>query len=88
MASVKIAPPPDTLPRAIQARGVRHNTLRDLDVDVPLGQPAHPNGLDLARGQQKDPPTLGVCRGERAFEPLSRLTESNRRPTLTERHRP
>ena len=79
----KIAPPPDTLPRAIQARGVRHNTLRDLDVDVPLWRTVVIAGVS---GSGKTSLAMGTLYAEglhRFLEGLS--TYSRRRLTQAER---
>ncbi|GIF56152.1 hypothetical protein [Asanoa iriomotensis] len=83
MAPSKIAPPPDTLPRAIQARGVRHNTLRDLDVDVPLWRTVVIAGVS---GSGKTSLAMGTLYAEgmhRFLEGLS--TYSRRRLTQAER---
>ncbi|GIF46315.1 excinuclease ABC subunit A [Asanoa ferruginea] len=80
---MKIAPPPDTLPRAIQARGVRHNTLRDLDVDVPLWRTVVIAGVS---GSGKTSLAMGTLYAEglhRFLEGLS--TYSRRRLTQAER---
>jgi excinuclease ABC subunit A len=83
MASSKFPPPPDTLPRAIQARGVRHNTLRDLDVDVPLWRTVVIAGVS---GSGKTSLAMGTLYAEglhRFLEGLS--TYSRRRLTQAER---
>ncbi|MDG4825302.1 excinuclease ABC subunit UvrA [Asanoa sp. WMMD1127] len=83
MARSKIAPPPDTLPRAIQARGVRHNTLRDLDVDVPLWRTVVIAGVS---GSGKTSLAMGTLYAEgmhRFLEGLS--TYSRRRLSQAER---
>jgi excinuclease ABC subunit A len=83
MAPSKIAPPPDTLPRAIAARGVRHNTLRDLDVDVPLWRTVVIAGVS---GSGKTSLAMGTLYAEgmhRFLEGLS--TYSRRRLTQAER---
>ena len=83
MASSKLPPLPDTLPRAIQARGVRHNTLRDLDVDVPLWRTVVIAGVS---GSGKTSLAMGTLYAEglhRFLEGLS--TYSRRRLTQAER---
>ncbi|MEV0718137.1 excinuclease ABC subunit UvrA [Asanoa sp. NPDC050611] len=83
MAPSKIAAPPDTLPRAIQARGVRHNNLRDLDVDVPLWRTVVIAGVS---GSGKTSLAMGTLYAEgmhRFLEGLS--TYSRRRLTQAER---
>src|ERR1700754_4152577 len=83
MASVKIAPPPDTLPRAIEARGVRHNTLRDLDVDVPLWRTVVIAGVSGSGKTSLAMCTLYAEGMHRFLEGLS--TYSRRRLTQAER---
>ena len=83
MASSKLPPPPDTLPWAIEARGVRHNTLRDLDVDVPLWRTVVIAGVS---GSGKTSLAMGTLYAEgmhRFLEGLS--TYSRRRLTQAER---
>ncbi|HTF07323.1 MAG TPA: excinuclease ABC subunit UvrA [Asanoa sp.] len=83
MAPSKIAAPPDTLPRAIQARGVRHNNLRDLNVDVPLWRTVVIAGVS---GSGKTSLAMGTLYAEglhRFLEGLS--TYSRRRLTQAER---
>jgi excinuclease ABC subunit A len=79
----KIAPPPDSLPRAIEVRGVRHNTLRDLDIDVPLWRTVVVAGVS---GSGKTSLAMGTLYAEglhRFLEGLS--TYSRRRLTQAER---
>ncbi|WP_250033194.1 excinuclease ABC subunit UvrA [Paractinoplanes maris] len=81
--ATKIPPPPDSLPRAIQARGIRHNTLRDLDVDVPLWRTVVIAGVS---GSGKTSLAMGTLYAEglhRFLEGLS--TYSRRRLTQAER---
>ncbi len=76
-------PPPDSLPRAIQVRGLRHNTLRDLDVDVPLWRTVAVVGVS---GSGKTSLAVGTLYAEgmhRFLEGLS--TYSRRRLTQTAR---
>jgi excinuclease ABC subunit A len=83
MATSDFPPPPDTLPRAIQARGVRHNTLRDFDVDVPLWRTVVIAGVS---GSGKTSLAMGTLYAEglhRFLEGLS--TYSRRRLTQAER---
>jgi ABC-type glutathione transport system ATPase component len=62
---------PETLPRAIAVRGVRHNTLRNLDVDVPLWRLVVVVGVSgsgkssLAMGtlERRRPAPVALCRG-------------------------
>src|SRR4029453_6719097 len=71
------------LPRAIEVRGVRHNTLRDLDVDVPLWQVV---GVAGVSGSGKTSLAMGTLYAEglhRFLEGLS--TYSRRRLTQAER---
>jgi excinuclease ABC subunit A len=78
-----LPPPPATLPRAIEARGVRHNTLRDLDVDVPLWRTVVIAGVS---GSGKTSLAMGTLYAEglhRFLEGLS--TYSRRRLTQAER---
>lgn len=80
---MKLAPLPDTLPRAIEARGIRHNTLRDLDVDVPLWRTVVIAGVS---GSGKTSLAMGTLYAEglhRFLEGLS--TYSRRRLTQAER---
>src|ERR1700754_1876315 len=84
MASVKIAPPPDTLPRAIEARGVRHNTLRDLDVDVPLWRTVVIAGVS---GSGKTSLAMGTLYAEGMHRFLEGLSTYSRR-RLTQASRP
>nr|WP_296072925.1 excinuclease ABC subunit UvrA [uncultured Actinoplanes sp.] len=71
------------LPRAIEVRGVRHNTLRDLDVDVPLWRTVLIAGVS---GSGKTSLAMGTLYAEglhRFLEGLS--TYSRRRLTQAER---
>ncbi|WP_127505624.1 excinuclease ABC subunit UvrA [Actinoplanes solisilvae] len=80
---MKLPPLPDTLPRFIEARGVRHNTLRDLDVDVPLWRTVVVAGVS---GSGKTSLAMGTLYAEglhRFLEGLS--TYSRRRLTQAER---
>ncbi|NMO57142.1 excinuclease ABC subunit UvrA [Actinoplanes sp. TBRC 11911] len=79
-----IAPPPDTLPRAIQARGVRHNTLRDLDVDVPLWRTVVIAGVS---GSGKTSLAMGTLYAEGLHRFLEGLSTYSRR-RLTQASRP
>src|ERR1700749_4304431 len=73
-----------TLPRAIQARGVRHNTLRDLDVDVPLWRT-----VVIAGGSGSGKPSLamGTLYAEGLHRFLEGLSTYSRR-RLTQAQRP
>ena len=73
----------DGLPQAIQVRGLRHNTLRDLDVDVPLWRTVAIVGVS---GSGKTSLAIGTLYAEgmhRFLEGLS--TYSRRRLTQTQR---
>ncbi len=74
---------PSTLPLVIELRGVRHNTLRDLDVDVPLWRTVVVAGVS---GSGKTSLAMGTLYAEgmhRFLEGLS--TYSRRRLTQAER---
>ncbi|MEV4539672.1 excinuclease ABC subunit UvrA [Asanoa sp. NPDC049518] len=81
---MKIASPPDTLPRAIQARGVRHNTLRNLDVDVPLWRTVVIAGVS---GSGKTSLAMGTLYAEGLHRFLEGLSTYSRR-RLTQDQRP
>ena len=83
MASFRLAPP-DTLPRSIQARGVRHNTLRDLDVDVPLWRTVVIAGVS---GSGKTSLAMGTLYAEGMHRFLEGLSTYSRR-RLTQAKRP
>jgi excinuclease ABC subunit A len=83
MATFKLAPP-DTLPRSIQARGVRHNTLRDLDVDVPLWRTVVIAGVS---GSGKTSLAMGTLYAEGLHRFLEGLSTYSRR-RLTQAARP
>jgi excinuclease ABC subunit A len=73
----------DGLPQAIRVRGLRHNTLRDLDVDVPLWRTVAIVGVS---GSGKTSLAIGTLYAEgmhRFLEGLS--TYSRRRLTQTQR---
>ncbi|MCO8270599.1 hypothetical protein M1L60_08305 [Actinoplanes sp. TRM 88003] len=76
MATSKIPPPPDSLPRAIQARGIRHNTLRDLDVDVPLWRTVVIAGVS---GSGKTSLAMGTLYAEGLHRFLEGLSTYSRR---------
>ncbi|MET0494015.1 MAG: hypothetical protein ABW000_12890, partial [Actinoplanes sp.] len=76
--------PPDTLPRSIQARGVRHNTLRDLDVDVPLWRTVVVAGVS---GSGKTSLAMGTLYAEGLHRFLEGLSTYSRR-RLTQSQRP
>ena len=78
------APPPDHLPRAIEARGVRHNTLRDLDVDVPLWRTVVVAGVS---GSGKTSLAMGTLYAEGLHRFLEGLSTYSRR-RLTQAQRP
>jgi excinuclease ABC subunit A len=80
----KIAPPPDTLPRAIEVRGVRHNTLRDLDIDVPLWRTVVIAGVS---GSGKTSLAMGTLYAEGLHRFLEGLSTYSRR-RLTQAARP
>ena len=84
MAISKIPPPPDSLPRAIQARGIRHNTLRDLDVDVPLWRTVVIAGVS---GSGKTSLAMGTLYAEGLHRFLEGLSTYSRR-RLTQAQRP
>ena len=84
MASSKLPPLPDTLPRAIQARGVRHNTLRDIDVDVPLWRTVVIAGVS---GSGKTSLAMGTLYAEGMHRFLEGLSTYSRR-RLTQAKRP
>ncbi|MCY1139922.1 excinuclease ABC subunit UvrA [Actinoplanes sp. Pm04-4] len=84
MAPSKIPPPPDSLPRAIQVRGVRHNTLRDLDVDVPLWRTVVIAGVS---GSGKTSLAMGTLYAEGLHRFLEGLSTYSRR-RLTQAQRP
>ncbi|GIF75089.1 excinuclease ABC subunit UvrA [Asanoa siamensis] len=84
MAPAKLAAPPDTLPRAIAARGVRHNTLRDLDVDVPLWRTVVIAGVS---GSGKTSLAMGTLYAEGVHRFLEGLSTYSRR-RLTQAQRP
>ena len=81
---MKIPPPPDTLPRAIQARGIRHNTLRDVDVDVPLWRTVVIAGVS---GSGKTSLAMGTLYAEGLHRFLEGLSTYSRR-RLTQAQRP
>ena len=83
MAPFELAPP-DTLPRSIQARGVRHNTLRDLDVDVPLWRTVVIAGVS---GSGKTSLAMGTLYAEGLHRFLEGLSTYSRR-RLTQSQRP
>ncbi|MEV4345925.1 excinuclease ABC subunit UvrA [Actinoplanes sp. NPDC049596] len=74
----------DMLPRAIEARGVRHNTLRDLDVDVPLWQTVVIAGVS---GSGKTSLAMGTLYAEGLHRFLEGLSTYSRR-RLTQAQRP
>src|SRR6201989_1683298 len=80
----KLAPRPDTLPRAIELRGVRHNTLRDLDVDVPLWRTVVVAGVS---GSGKTSLAIGTLYAEGMHRFLEGLSTYSRR-RLTQAQRP
>ncbi|MBU2668963.1 hypothetical protein KOI35_36175 [Actinoplanes bogorensis] len=81
---MKLPPLPDTLPRAIEARGVRHNTLRDLDVDVPLWRTVVIAGVS---GSGKTSLAMGTLYAEGLHRFLEGLSTYSRR-RLTQAQRP
>src|SRR3569833_3262320 len=80
----QLAPPPDTLPRAIEVRGVRHNTLRDLDIDVPLWRTVVIAGVS---GSGKTSLAMGTLYAEGLLRFLEGLSTYSRR-RLTQAQRP
>ncbi|GAB2577943.1 excinuclease ABC subunit A [Paractinoplanes abujensis] len=75
---------PDTLPRFIEARGVRHNTLRDLDVDIPLWHTVVIAGVS---GSGKTSLAMGTLYAEGLHRFLEGLSTYSRR-RLTQAQRP
>ncbi|MBL7259883.1 excinuclease ABC subunit UvrA [Paractinoplanes lichenicola] len=75
---------PPTLPRFIEARGVRHNTLRDLDVDVPLWRTVVIAGVS---GSGKTSLAMGTLYAEGLHRFLEGLSTYSRR-RLTQAQRP
>ena len=69
-------PVPDTLPRAIALRGVRHNTLRGLDVDVPLWRMVAVVGVS---GSGKSSLAMGTLYAEGLHRFLEGLSTYSRR---------
>ncbi|TQS43901.1 excinuclease ABC subunit UvrA [Cryptosporangium phraense] len=72
------------LPQAIEARGVRHNTLRDLDVDVPLWRVVAIAGVS---GSGKTSLAMGTLYAEGLHRFLEGLSTYSRR-RLTQAQRP
>jgi excinuclease ABC subunit A len=81
---MKLPALPDSLPRAIAARGVRHNTLRDLDVDVPLWRTVVIAGVS---GSGKTSLAMGTLYAEGLHRFLEGLSTYSRR-RLTQDQRP
>ncbi|QKV80758.1 excinuclease ABC subunit UvrA [Amycolatopsis sp. Hca4] len=71
-----MTPRPDHLPRAIEVRGVRHNSLRDLDVDVPLWQTVAVAGVS---GSGKTSLAMGTLYAEGLHRFLEGLSTYSRR---------
>jgi excinuclease ABC subunit A len=69
-------PVPLDLPRAIAVRGVRHNTLRDLDVDVPLWRTVAIVGVS---GSGKTSLAMGTLHAEGMHRFLEGLSTYSRR---------
>jgi len=74
----------DGLPQAIQVRGLRHNTLRDLDVDVPLWRTVAIVGVS---GSGKTSLAIGTLYAEGMHRFLEGLSTYSRR-RLTQVQRP
>jgi excinuclease ABC subunit A len=68
--------PVDALPQAILVRGVRHNTLRDLDVDVPLWRTVAVVGVS---GSGKTSLAIGTLYAEGMHRFLEALSTYSRR---------
>lgn len=77
-------PVPPGLPRAIAVRGVRHNTLRDLDVDVPLWRTVAIVGVS---GSGKTSLAMGTLHAEGMHRFLEGLSTYSRR-RLSQAQRP
>lgn len=71
-----MTPRPDHLPRAIEVRGVRHNSLRDLDVDVPLWRTVAVAGVS---GSGKTSLAMGTLYAEGLYRFLEGLSTYSRR---------
>ena len=76
--------PVDGLPQVIQVRGLRHNTLRDLDVDVPLWRTVAVVGVS---GSGKTSLAVGTLYAEGMHRFLDGLSTYSRR-RLTQAQRP
>jgi excinuclease ABC subunit A len=77
-------PAPDMLPRVIEVRGVRHNTLRDLNVDVPLWRTVVVAGVS---GSGKTSLAMGTLYAEGMNRFLEGLSTYSRR-RLSQAQRP
>ncbi|MFI5614157.1 hypothetical protein [Amycolatopsis sp. NPDC051903] len=76
--------PPAALPPVVEVRGVRHNTLRDLDVDVPLWRTVVVAGVS---GSGKTSLAMGTLYAEGLHRFLEGLSTYSRR-RLTQAQRP
>ena len=74
----------DGLPQGIRVRGLRHNTLRDLDVDVPLWRTVAIVGVS---GSGKTSLAIGTLYAEGMHRFLEGLSTYSRR-RLTQTHGP
>ena len=70
----------DQLPQAIEVRGARVHNLKNIDIDIPLGELV---GVAGVSGSGKSSLALGVLYAEGSRLSLIHISEPTRRPPLS-----